>query len=98
MERRVIFSGWAFPAVLLVPQLAVTIVFFFWPAAQAMLQSLRGGDAFGLSTRFVGAGNFAILFADPDYLASFAVTAFFSIAVSFSSPCLTICCTWESLT
>ncbi len=82
MERRVIFAGWVCPAVLLLPQLAVTIVFFFWPAGQAVLQSLRGGDAFGLSTRFVGADNFTALFADPDYLASFAITAFFSFAVA----------------
>jgi sn-glycerol 3-phosphate transport system permease protein len=82
MERRVIFPGWVCPVVLLLPQLLVTIVFFFWPAGQAVLQSLRGGDAFGLSTRFVGAENFAALFADPDYLASFAITAFFSFAVA----------------
>jgi sn-glycerol 3-phosphate transport system permease protein len=82
MERRVIFLGWLTPAVLLTPQLAVTIVFFFWPAAQAMLQSLQGGDAFGLSTRFVWADNFTALFADPDYLLSFGITAFFSIAVA----------------
>jgi sn-glycerol 3-phosphate transport system permease protein len=82
MERRVIFSGWLCPAVLLAPQLAVTFVFFFWPAGQAIVQSMTGGDAFGLSTRFVGAANFAALFADPDYLASFAVTAFFSAAVA----------------
>src|SRR6266487_322396 len=82
MDRRVIFPGWVCPVVLLLPQLAVTIVFFFWPAGQAVLQSLRGGDAFGLATRFVGADNFSFLFADPDYLASFAVTAFFSVAVA----------------
>jgi sn-glycerol 3-phosphate transport system permease protein len=82
MERRVVFSGWLCPAILLAPQLAITIVFFFWPAAQAILQSLRGGDAFGLATRFVGGDNFASLFADPDYLASFAITAFFSFAVA----------------
>jgi sn-glycerol 3-phosphate transport system permease protein len=82
MERRVIFPGWVCPVVLLLPQLLVTIVFFFWPAGQAVLQALRGGDAFGLSTRFVGAENFAALFADPDYLASFAITAFFSFAVA----------------
>src|SRR5712664_1678535 len=82
MERRVIFAGWVCPAVLLTPQLAVTIVFFFWPAGQAVLQSLRGGDAFGLATRFVGADNFTFLLADPDYLASFGVTAFFSVAVA----------------
>ena len=82
MERRVVFSGWVCPVVLLLPQLAVTIVFFFWPAGQAVLQSLRGGDAFGLSTRFVGVENFAALSADPDYLAAFAITAFFSLAVA----------------
>src|SRR5690348_11700153 len=82
MERRVIFAGWVCPAVLLLPQLLVTVVFFFWPAGQAILQSTTGGDAFGLSTRFVGITNFAALFADRDYLASFAITAFFSAAVA----------------
>jgi sn-glycerol 3-phosphate transport system permease protein len=82
MERRVVFAGWLFPAVLLTPQLAVTIVFFFWPAAQAILQSAERQDPFGLSTVFVGIDNFAALFADPDYLASFSITAFFSFAVA----------------
>jgi len=82
MERRVIFSGWLFPAVLLLPQLAVTLVFFFWPAAQAIRQSLERQDAFGLATIFVGAENFISLFADPDYLGSFAITALFSAAVA----------------
>ena len=82
MERRVVFSGWLFPAVLLAPQLAVTLIFFFWPAGQAILQSVRREDAFGLATMFVGGDNFLSLFADPDYLASFSVTAFFSFAVA----------------
>ena len=82
MDRRVVFPGWLCPAVLLAPQLAVTLVFFYWPAAQAILQAVQGGDAFGLATRFVGAENFAALFANPDYLASFAITAFFSVAVA----------------
>jgi len=82
MERRVVFAGWLLPAVLLTPQLAVTIVFFFWPAAQAVWQSVERQDPFGLSTVFVGGDNFLSLFADPDYLASFSVTAFFSFAVA----------------
>ena len=82
MERRVIFSGWLCPALLLLPQLAVTLVFFFWPAAQAILQSVRREDAFGLSTRFVGAENFAAVLGDPLYLGSVAVTAVFSLAVA----------------
>src|SRR5580658_2684942 len=82
MDLRVVFSGWLFPMALLVPQLAVTVIFFFWPAGQAIVQSVQGGDAFGLSTRFVGGENFATLFADPNYLFSFAVTAFFSVCVA----------------
>jgi sn-glycerol 3-phosphate transport system permease protein len=82
MDRRVFFNGWLLPVVLLLPQLAVTVVFFFWPAVQAIVQSVQGGDAFGLSTRFVGWDNFATLFADPNYIFSFAVTALFSISVA----------------
>src|SRR5579862_2209564 len=82
MERRVIFGGWVCPAILLLPQMAVTLVFFFWPAGQAVVQSFRRGDAFGLATRFAGIENFTQLFADPNYLASFGVTALFSFSVA----------------
>jgi len=82
LERRVVFPGWLCPALLLTPQLAVTLVFFFWPAGQAIVQALVRQDAFGLTTRFVGLENFAALFADPAYLASFGRTALFSIAVA----------------
>ncbi|MBV8121173.1 MAG: sn-glycerol-3-phosphate ABC transporter permease UgpA [Alphaproteobacteria bacterium] len=82
MERRVIFSGRLFPILLLTPQLIVTIVFFFWPAAQALRQSVERQDAFGLSTEFVGAANFAGIFADPAYLASVEVSFVFSVAVA----------------
>jgi len=82
LERRVIFSGRLFPALLLLPQLAVTIVFFFWPAAQALYQSVQRQDAFGLSTRFVGAANFAAIFADPAYLASVEISFVFGSAAA----------------
>ncbi|HZT89139.1 MAG TPA: sn-glycerol-3-phosphate ABC transporter permease UgpA [Stellaceae bacterium] len=82
MERRVVFSGWMVPALLLLPQLAVTLVFFFWPAAQAVLQSVQREDAFGLSTRFAGFENFTAILTDPNYLASIEITAVFSLAVT----------------
>jgi sn-glycerol 3-phosphate transport system permease protein len=82
MERRVVFDGWLFPALLLLPQLAVTVLFFFWPAAQAILQSMRREDAFGLSSRFVGVENFAAVVQDPAYLHAAAVTLVFSLAVA----------------
>ena len=82
MNRRVVFPGWVFPVLLIAPQLAVTFVFFFWPAGQAILQSVQRSDAFGLSTRFVGIENFAAVLADPFYLAAVEVTVVFSLAVA----------------
>jgi sn-glycerol 3-phosphate transport system permease protein len=69
--------------VLVAPQVAITIVFFFWPAAQAVWYSFQLQDAFGLKTQFVGLQNFAALFNDSYYLASFKVTALFSTLVAF---------------
>src|SRR3970040_2139996 len=84
MEKRVVFRSAWLPYALLAPQIAVTIVFFFWPAAQAGWFSFQLEDAFGLRTEFVGLENFKALFADPHYLASFRTTAVFSALVAFS--------------
>ena len=84
MEKRVVFrSGWL-PYALVAPQIAVTLVFFFWPAAQAMWFSFQLQDAFGTRTQFVGLENFRALLADESYLRSFGTTAVFSSAVAFS--------------
>jgi sn-glycerol 3-phosphate transport system permease protein len=84
MEKRVVFTHKTLPYLLLVPQLAITIVFFFLPAGQAMWQSFRMEDAFGLSSRFVGWSNFTSLFENSDYINSFKVTTEFSLLVAFS--------------
>ena len=83
MEKRVVFRSAWLPYALLAPQIAVTLVFFFWPAAQAVWFSFQLQDAFGLKTEFVGLQNFAALLADERYLESFGTTAIFSIAVAF---------------
>ena len=82
MEKRVVFRSAWLPYALLAPQIAVTLVFFFWPAAQAVWFSFQLQDAFGLSTEFVGLQNFVQLFEDPLYLAAFKVTALFSVLVA----------------
>ena len=82
-DRRVVFRSAWLPYVLVAPQLAITIVFFFWPAAQAVWFSFQLQDAFGLKTQFVGFQNFVHLFKDSNYLDSFRVTAVFSILVAF---------------
>ncbi len=84
MEKRVVFRSAWLPYALLAPQIAVTIIFFFWPAAQAVWFSLLLQDAFGLKTEFVGLANFAALFGDEHYLQSFKTTAVFSILVAGS--------------
>ena len=82
MEKRVQFRSTWLPWLLIAPQVVVIGVFFFWPAAQAVLQSFQVQDAFGLSTEWVGFENFAHLFQDESYLASFKTTAQFSILVA----------------
>lgn len=82
MERRTLFPGRALPALLILPQLVLTAVFFLWPAAQAIWLSTRREDAFGTSTAFVGLENFADLFADPLYVAAAGRTALFCAAVT----------------
>jgi sn-glycerol 3-phosphate transport system permease protein len=84
MEKRVVFRSAWLPYALLAPQIAVTLVFFFWPAAQAVWFSFQLQDAFGLRTEFVGLQNFKELFADERYLLSFRTTAVFSVLVAFS--------------
>ena len=82
MEKRVLFRSRWLPWVLLLPQLAIVGVFFFWPASQAILQSVQMEDAFGMSREFVGLENFERLWNDSSYLASFQVTALFSVLVA----------------
>ena len=84
MEKRVVFRSAWLPYLLLAPQLAITIVFFFWPAAQAIWYAFHLQDAFGLRSQFVGFENFRILFDDPNYLRSFRTTAIFSALVAGS--------------
>jgi len=82
MEKRVFFrSGWL-PWVLMAPQVIVIALFFFWPAGQALVQSLQQSDAFGTTVEFVGLENFRNLWNDETYLASFYTTAIFSSLVA----------------
>ncbi|MGZ5573310.1 MAG: hypothetical protein ACXWF6_19500, partial [Usitatibacter sp.] len=95
-EKRVRFPpGWL-PYALVAPQLAITLLFFIWPASQALWQSLLVQDAFGINVQFVGLLNFRELFADPLYRESFRVTAVFSLLMTSSALALSLvlaaCC------
>lgn len=83
-EKRVRFRSSWLPWALVAPQLVVVVLFFFWPAGQALLESVFESDAFGMSSTFIGLDNFERLFADETYLQSFSTTAIFSIWVAGS--------------
>ncbi|THD83793.1 sn-glycerol-3-phosphate ABC transporter permease UgpA [Aliigemmobacter aestuarii] len=85
MDKRVTFKGLWLPLLLVAPQAVVTAVFFFYPAGQAIWQSLFIPDPFGLSMQFVGLGNFEYLLGNSYYRASFVTTAIFSVSVTLLS-------------
>ncbi|WP_300585115.1 sn-glycerol-3-phosphate ABC transporter permease UgpA [Marivita sp.] len=85
MEKRVTFKGIWLPLLLVLPQILITAIFFFYPAGQAIWQSLFIPDPFGLSMQWVGLGNFEYLLSDRFYRASFITTAVFSILVTVVS-------------
>jgi sn-glycerol 3-phosphate transport system permease protein len=82
MDKRALFRSAWLPYALVAPQLVVTLVFFIWPAAQALVQSVFVEDAFGTHVEFVGLANFMALIDDPHYAQSFGTTAIFAVSVA----------------
>ncbi len=85
MQKQSIFHSKLLPYVLVAPQLAVVLIFFYWPAVQAVIQSFLLQDAFGLSTSFVWFENYQDLLSQPDYFAAIVRTFAFSFAIAVSS-------------
>src|SRR6478609_1327413 len=82
MEKSAVFNSKLLPYLLLVPQLIITFVFFYWPASQAVWQSFLREDAFGLSSEFIGLENYTELFAQPEYYKAMMTTLVFSTLVA----------------
>ncbi len=85
MEKSATFNNRLLPYLLLAPQLAITFIFFYWPASQAVWQSFKREDAFGLASEFVGLENYEALFAQPEYYKAMLTTAVFSTLVALLS-------------
>ncbi len=83
MQKRVTFRNPWLPYVLVAPQIIITLVFFIWPASQALFQSMLVEDPFGLSSEFVWFDNFQELFSDPLYGESIWTTVVFSVSTTF---------------
>src|SRR5438094_3515998 len=82
MEKSAVFNSKLLPYLLLIPQLIITFVFFYWPASQAVWQSFLREDAFGLTSEFIGMENYQALFAQPEYYKSMLTTIVFSSLVA----------------
>src|SRR5689334_22882553 len=85
MEKSTVFNNKLLPYFLLLPQLVITIVFFYWPASQAVWQSFLREDAFGLVSEFVGFENYQELLVQPAYYKAILTTVIFSVLVGFLS-------------
>ena len=85
MDKRTAFNNRWLPLLLLLPQLVITLVFFYWPASQAVWSSFRIEDAFGTSTEFVGLENYQVLFSTPAYYQAMVTTLIFSTAITVFS-------------
>jgi sn-glycerol 3-phosphate transport system permease protein len=83
--KRTVFRSWWLPYVLVLPQVAVTIVFFFWPAAKSLYLSVFKSPPFGGRDIFVGLDNFTALLIDPDYYASVVNSFIFAGGVTVLS-------------
>ncbi|HDR15882.1 MAG TPA: sn-glycerol-3-phosphate ABC transporter permease UgpA [Desulfobacteraceae bacterium] len=82
MHKRIVFENKLLPYLLVAPQIIVTLVFFIWPATQAILNSFLQEDPFGLSRELVWLENFKAIFTEQDYLGSFVITLIFSFSVA----------------
>ena len=80
--KRSVFRNRALPYLLLLPQLAVTVVFFFWPAWESLRLSFFRTSAFGDRVTFVGLDNFTKLLGDPDYYQSVLNSFVFAFGVT----------------
>ena len=85
MQKQTVFHSRLLPFLLLIPQASVVLIFFYWPAAQAVYQSFLLQDAFGLSTSFVAFENYIALFHEPGYFRAIVRTFAFSAAIAGSS-------------
>lgn len=85
MNQKIYYHNKLLAYLLIAPQILITLIFFIWPAAQALYQSFLVEDAFGLGSEFVWFENFIFLFEDEYYVDSFGRTAIFSFLVAFVS-------------
>lgn len=81
--KRVFHHHPILPYALVAPVVGITLVFFVWPAAQAIYEAFFLTNPFGLNSTFVWFDNFHVVLTDPNYLNSVRVTVVFTFATVF---------------
>lgn len=84
MKRAGFTARWL-PILLLMPQLVIIAVFFYWPAAHAVQSSFFLQDPFGFGSTFVGLDNYKDLAGNGEYLSIAWFTVIFTVLVTFLS-------------
>ncbi|MEM6887184.1 MAG: ABC transporter permease subunit [Pseudomonadota bacterium] len=85
MMKRVQFEHSAIPYLFIAPQIIIIVIFFLWPAAQAIYQSFLLEDAFGLSSQFVWFRNYADTILSDSWTQAAIFTLIFSTLVTVLS-------------
>jgi sn-glycerol 3-phosphate transport system permease protein len=80
--KRVQFDRPLTPWVFLLPQLAVVVIFFYWPSVQAVTSSFYIEDPFGFGSTFVGLENYTQVLSNNEYRSTAGFTLFFGIVVT----------------
>ena len=83
--KRVQFHAPLYPYLLLLPQMAIVVIFFYLPSYQAVLSSFYLEDPFGFGATFVGLENYQTVLSSSEYLRTARFTVVFSALVTFFS-------------
>lgn len=83
--KRASFSNRWLPAMLLIPQVGIIFIFFYWPAFEALRSSFYIQDPFGFGGTFVWFENYITLFTNAEYLRISLYTLLFTVSVTFFS-------------
>lgn len=80
--KRVQFDAPLTPWLFVLPQMAVVVIFFYWPSVQAVTSSFYIEDPFGFGSTFVGLENYQDALSSREYRGTAAFTAFFCAVVT----------------
>ena len=83
--KRAGFTNVWLPIALLLPQLSIIAIFFYWPAGWAIQSSFYLQDPFGFGSTFVGLDNYTDLTGNAQYMRVARYTVIYAFLVTFFS-------------